>query len=208
MALKPDLDLIHSHLLDVGGRISPELFASIRGVGPISIPGCREQSLCHFLGRSIVGQQLSTKAARSIWNKLEQAAERGGGIPDIFGTASQQEFRECGVSANKMKALQSLYKANEEGLLDSEHLGALDHVARSSQLRSIWGIGQWTCDMASIFYFLCSDIWPEADVSVQRVFRHLAGHSVRDSTSERFSPYRSYLALSMWKCADAVPINQ
>lgn len=207
MASAPNLDIVHSHLLNVGGKVSPELYTSIRGVGPISIPSCRDQNLCYFLGRSIIGQQLSTKAARSIWNKLEQAAEQRVGIPGYFGTASQREFRKCGVSANKMKALRSLYTANKKGILDSEHLGELDHNTRSSQLKSIWGIGQWTCDMASIFYFLCPDIWPETDASVQRTFHHLAGRGAHDSTLNRFSPYRSYLALSMWQFADAVPTN-
>jgi len=154
----------------------------------------------------VIGQQLSTKAARSIWAKVESAASLvGTGIPQFFAKDSIDALRESGVSSNKIKALRCLYAAEREGLLCSQTLRQLDHDTRSQQLLSIWGIGQWTCDMASIFYCRCPDVWPEGDVTVQKAFARLIGRRKAAKAASQFAPCRSYLALSMWQVVDAAP---
>ena len=80
-----------------------------------------------------------------------------------------------------------------------------DAVERAQQLLGMWGIGQWTCDMASIFYFKSPDIWPDGDVTVRKTFSRLIGRRNPTRAAEQFSPYRSYLALSMWEVVDASP---
>ena len=66
-------------------------------------------------------------------------------------------------------------------------------------MSQLWGIGQWTCDIASLFYCREPDMWPEGDVAVQRMFRALIGRRKPDRAAARFAPYRSYLALAMWR---------
>ena len=84
----------------------------------------------------------------------------------------------------------------------------MDAAERSALLLELRGVGQWTVDMASIFYFGDPDIWPAGDLAVARTFRgYLSARQARrmDALVERFAPHRSYLALYMWRIIDAQP---
>ena len=204
MRASHDPELIHTFILGVAAGISAPLYEAVSTTGSLSAPNRGDEGLGCFLARAIVNQQLSNKAARAIWNRVETAASLAGStIPEFFGTDCSEDLRACGVSANKTKALRSLYAAAHEGMLCSESLRELDHEARSRQLLSIWGIGQWTCDMVSIFYFGCPDIWPEGDATVQKTFRGLIGRQDPHKTAKLFAPYRSHLALAMWATNDS-----
>jgi DNA-3-methyladenine glycosylase II len=78
----------------------------------------------------------------------------------------------------------------------------MSHEARSERLREIRGIGQWTCDMTSIFYFGDPDVWPSGDLSVTKEFNRFVGDEQITGVVERFRPYRSYLAVSMYRLRD------
>ena len=179
---------------------------ALRTVGPVSFPDREDKGLAHFLCRAVVGQQLSTKAASSIWARVESAASLAGhDIPQFFHDDCVDALRACGVSGNKIKALRCLRDAERDGLLHGQTLRRLDHDGRSQRLLAIWGVGQWTCDMASIFYCRAADVWPEGDLAVQKTFGRLIGRRKPAKAALRFAPFRSYLALSMWKIVNAVP---
>lgn len=204
--LEPDILKIHAQLLDAARPISAALTDALVLIGPLTFPDREDNGIAHFLCRAIVGQQLSTKAARSIWARIEQAATTSNStIPDCFDPNQAEAIRACGVSANKVRALQSVRAAAERGALCQHTLRALDHQSRSEQLLEIWGVGQWTCDMASIFYCKSPDVWPLGDVTVQKTFAGLIGRRKPTKAAEAFAPYRSYLALAMWRVADATP---
>ena len=81
----------------------------------------------------------------------------------------------------------------------------MDAGAKSKHLQQIWGGGQWTADMALIFFFQEPDVWPEGDISVQKIFQRYVdeGKTALDTNAAQlFSPYRSYLALYMWRIVD------
>jgi DNA-3-methyladenine glycosylase II len=82
---------------------------------------------------------------------------------------------------------------------------AMDHRARSAHLCAIWGIGQWTADMVSIFYRRDEDVWPAGDASVQRIFAKFIGRRQPVKAAQRFAPHRSILALHMWRLLDGPP---
>lgn len=197
---------VHSRFLDIAAGISAPLAEALDAVGPVFFPEREDKGLGHFLSRAVIGQQLSTKAARSIWARVESAALSAGvGIPQYFDDNSVEALRTCGVSSNKIKALRSLQDAERQGLLCSQTLRQLDHDDRSQQLLAIWGLGQWTCDMASIFYCRCPDVWPEGDITVQKTFGRLIGQRKPAKSAIHFAPFRSYLALGMWQIVDAIP---
>jgi DNA-3-methyladenine glycosylase II len=81
----------------------------------------------------------------------------------------------------------------------------MDHLARSEHLAQIHGIGQWTCDMVSLFYCRDPDVWPEGDLAVQRVFARYIGRRKPARAAAVFAPHRSLLALYMWRLVDAIP---
>ncbi len=198
---------IHRRFVGIATDVSAPLAEALETVGPRRFPDRGDQPLASFLARIIVGQQLSTKAARSIWSRVEQAAVDGGiPIPEFFTGERHELLRSCGVSRNKIRALGEIRAAHADGRLGGERLRGLDHAAITQELSSIWGVGQWTCDMAALSYCRCPDVWPRQDVTVQKTFSRLIGPRRKpEKWAARFAPHRSWLALYMWALADAMP---
>jgi DNA-3-methyladenine glycosylase II len=194
---------VHAFLVATAAALSPPLRDALARIGPLWFPNREDRGLAVHLARAIVGQQLSTKAARSIWARIEAAAALADQPLAVFlREQNGAALRACGVSSNKLKALLSIGAAAAEGRLDGTLVRAMDNRGRSAHLRQIWGIGQWTCDMASIFYCHDEDVWPAGDVSVQRTFARFIGPRQLADAAERFAPYRSILALHMWRLLD------
>jgi DNA-3-methyladenine glycosylase II len=195
-------EAVHAVLIDAAAALSPPLRDELARIGPLWFPDREDRGLAVHLARAIVGQQLSTKAARSIWARIEAAASADQPFAMFLREKNSAALRACGVSSNKVKALLSIGSAAAEGRLEAAALCAMDHPARSAHLRQIWGIGQWTCDMAAIFYCHDEDVWPAGDVSVQRTFAKFVAPLRPADAAQRFAPYRSILALYMWRLLD------
>jgi DNA-3-methyladenine glycosylase II len=199
-------DEVHAFFVAAAAGLSASLRNELLRGGPLWFPEREDRGLALHLARAIVGQQLSTKAARSIWARLEAAATAEGEALDGFlREANTLAIRGCGVSGNKARALIGIGSAAAAGRLDAVAVRAMDHPARSAHLRGIWGIGQWTCDMVSIFYCRDPDVWPSGDAAVQRMFATFIGECPPSEAAQHFAPYRSILALHMWRLLDAVP---
>jgi len=202
-----DTAAVHAWFLDTAADIAEPLRAALERVGPAAMPERREVPLAQFLARAVVGQQLSTTAARAIWSRLEAAAaEHGCALPAFCDPERAEILRACGLSRGKIRTLAHLREAEREGTLDGTALGAMTHAERAAELCRIWGVGQWTVDMASIFWCRSPDVWPETDLAVRNTFVGLIGRRRKPSkAAARFAPHRSRLALYMWKVADARP---
>lgn len=197
---------IHDHALSVAEALSSELFQAIERQGAFE-PWTPPQapfpvSLC----RSVAGQQLSVKAAASIWGRVQTLSEHPERLLDAFHTDRREDLRGCGLSGAKVKTLIAIADARREGWLDTESLHAMSAQARSDRLVEIWGVGRWTADMANIFYFGEPDIWPDGDVTARKTLEKLTSRRRKTvRTAARFAPYRSFLARYMWRHADAPP---
>jgi len=175
----------------------------MQDIGPVSLPNRRGNSLSRFLSRVVTGQQLSINAAKSIWRRVEKVTkENESGIPKFFKDSNLHHLRNCGLSKNKALALIEIRKAHEEGNLSPSKLTKMKADERSLQLQKIWGIGQWTADMTSIFYFGEQDVWPNGDVTVMKTFARFNQKEIVCEQAEIFVPYRSFLALYMYEIAD------
>lgn len=201
--------LAYRRFLKTARDVSLPVHAAIARIGRIELPDRRRRGLPWFLARAIVGQQLSTLAARSIWTRVEVAVRaNGGSVPSFFCQRNTRALRQCGISNAKVKALIAIREAHESGMLSVRRLKRLDHAERSEHLQRIWGIGQWTADITSIFFFQDPDVWPEGDVGVHRGLERIIGKRSRKAVlrlASSFSPYRSYLALYMWRVLDGQP---
>lgn len=202
----PDTDA-HERFVATARGIAAPFADALERVGPVALPDRGDAPLGRFLARAVVGQQLSTTAARTIRGRLEQAATAAGhDLPAYAAAVDVEALRACGLSRNKARALAHLAAAERAGELDAVHFRGLGHAEISARLGAIWGIGQWTCDMAAIFWCRCPDVWPETDAAVQRTFRALIGPRRKPAkAAARFAPERSRLAVYMWRVADAVP---
>ena len=196
---------IHHRFLAIAPDLSPSLHDALRRLGPVELPRRDDTPFPEHLARAVAGQQLSVKAARSIWARVE-AAGAGRPLIESFEEGRTEALRACGLSTAKVKTLLAIGEAARAGRLDGEALRALPPAGRAAELTSLWGVGQWTADMANLFWFGEEDIWPDGDVAARKTLTALTSarrKTVR--TAERFAPYRSYLALYMWRWVDARP---
>lgn len=201
-----DAQATHRRFLVLAGDFSPALAADIAAVGPVDWPETREGDIGLFLSRAVIGQQLSTLAAHTIWDRVEAfAGDIGEAVPQVFRPAHVEALRDCGVSGAKVRALLAIREAAGAGQLVEEELRALPGAERNRRLLAIRGVGPWTCDMASIFHFADPDVWPEGDVAVRKTFARYIGRRKPAKTAARFAPERSILALYMWRILDRMP---
>jgi DNA-3-methyladenine glycosylase II len=198
---------IHGQFQAAADRFSPPLATAIARIGPIGYRRRRTRDLGEHLARVIVGQQLSTLAARAIWARVTAAAA-GARVLASCGEAQRDGLRACGLSHAKITALIALRTAETDGLLDVRRLGRLDPVARRTVLTGLKGIGPWSADMVSMFFFRETDIWPLGDLAVRKTFTRFVATQRRydlDGAARLFAPYRSFLALYMWRIANDGP---
>lgn len=178
-------------------------------VGPPEWPGRNPRPLARYLARVVVGQQLSTRAAKTIWERVEGLAKAAGlKVPALALQLPAEQLRACGLSAGKTRSLQGLAEADLAGRLKRQHLGKVSHDERSAALTTLRGIGPWTADMVSLFYFGDHDIWPLGDLSVRNTLaRFVDGQRKYDlaGAATLFAPRRSLLALYLWRIANALP---
>lgn len=197
---------LHRQFIATARRVSPPLERAIARVGRVALPPRNGRSLAWFLARVVTGQQLSTSAARSIWARVEarvRAADSS--MPEFFCAKNARALRRCGLSRAKTRTLIAIRAAHVRGLLTVTRLRRMTHAERAQHLQQIWGIGQWTADMASIFYFGDPDVWPEGDAGVSRGLATIVGRRSKKTLrriADAFSPHRSFLALYMWRTLD------
>lgn len=189
---------IYESFLAIASTLSPKLRSVIAQNGPLSLEPKQDVPFAQQLCRTVVGQQLSLKAAASIWQRLVTSVPVGNELIDYLDGADPLALRSCGLSGAKVKTVGAITRAAKAGQLESAELGRLNHTERTERLTTLWGIGQWTADMMGIFYFGDVDIWPDGDVTARKTLEKLTSKRRKTvCTAARFSPYRSYLALHM-----------
>ena len=186
----------------------PVLAGAIAGAGDAALQPRRDAF--HSLARSIVGQQISVKAAESVWRRLE---ERCGAVrPDAMAGLTEEDLRGCGLSRQKARYLGSLSGHFADGTIDPPALRALDDEAVVETLCKVKGIGRWTAEMFLIFHMLRPDVLPLADLGVQRAIAGLYAEGARQdeaamrAIADAWRPWRSVAVWYLWRSLDAVPV--
>ena len=162
----------------------------------------------HTLLRTIVGQQVSVAAARSMWAKLEAAY---GAPPDLarIGKASDEELRAAGISRQKAGYARSLAELVLSGELDLANLPADDEEA-IALLTRIKGIGRWSAEIYLLFAEGRHDVWPAGDLAVQIQIGKLLGLEQRPTEKhlrelgEAWRPHRGAAAVLAWHSYNSV----
>lgn len=189
---------IHEHFLHVSATVSSALNDAIARVGMIELTPRRDLALPEQLCRAVAGQQLSTKAAETIWGRIIDATAGKPLLPFILNS-EPDVLRSCGLSNAKTKAIYAIADAFISQKMTESALAKMSAEERSKVLTSIWGVGPWTVDMVNMFYFCEADIWPGKDLAVSRGLQSLTSDDADiNAIAERFKPYRSYLAFYMW----------
>ena len=154
------------------------------------------------LMRSIVGQQVSVHAARSIWLRLEALVPTGD--PAVFLALTDEQLRGVGLSNAKMKYGRSLASDIVEGRIDFAKLAELDDTAAIAMLTQAKGIGPWTAEIYLMFAHGRPDIMPGLDLGLVIAAQHLKKLRKRPDAkrllkiAEAWRPWRSAAALLLW----------
>jgi len=163
------------------------------------------------LARSIVGQQISVKAAQSIWNKLEQKV--GGISPERVIQRTALELRECGVTRQKSTYLLDLAHHFTEGNLAEQNWEELNDSEVKNLITRVKGIGPWTAEMFLMFHLLRPDILPVGDVGIQNAMKlHFNENKQMTaqqmiSRAEPWRPWRSVASWYLWRSLDPLPVD-
>lgn len=172
--------------------------------GPISLD--KPTSHFHALCRAIVGQQLSTKAAATIYERLNNwAIQQNGLTPELILKIDLNQLRQLGLSQQKSTYLTALSHAWIEHEAEFAHLDSMDNDAILNALCSIKGIGSWTAQMFLIFTLHRSDVFAPNDLGIKKAmekiydFAMASNEKSREKFALKWSPYRSLACLHLWK---------
>jgi DNA-3-methyladenine glycosylase II len=189
-------------------QIDPK-FAPLIQRRPLCTLGRSEPSETHFesLVSSVISQQLATKAAATIHERLVKQC-KGVITPRKVIKLSDEQLREIGVSGAKSRTIKGIATA---ALDKSIPINEIDQIHDDQEifdaLTSIWGVGRWTVEMFMMFQLGRLDVWPTGDLAVRRGWDII--HKTKEETTakvldvkgEKLRPYRSVFA---WYCYQAV----
>ena len=186
--------------VDSLGEIEPAFAAAVARVG-YPPPRIRERGYATLL-RTILGQQVSVKAADAMWRKLDEAVG-GAGDPALIAAAADETLRAAGLSRQKAAYARSLAEEVSSGRLDFDRLPEDDEAA-IAQLVRVKGIGRWSAEIYLLFAEGRPDIWPAGDLAVQIEIGRILGHDSRPSEklirelAEPRRPQRGAAAICAW----------
>jgi len=163
------------------------------------------------LSRSIVGQQISVKAAQSVWNRLSNRLEAV--TPESLNRCRKPALRACGLSGQKSAYLKDLAGKFLDGTLDAGRWHALEDEALVVELTQVKGIGRWTVEMFLMFYLARPDVLPVGDLGLQRAMRlnYNRGRPLNPARMQKigaaWAPWRSVATWYLWRSLDPVPVE-
>lgn len=181
----------------------------IDDVGPCTLRSQRDRFA--MLARSIISQQISTGAARSIRQRLETLAGADGnaGITATrLAELSPEQLRTAGVSAQKASYLLSLASHVNDGSVNLSQIGRYQDEKVIEQLTAVKGIGVWTAQMFLIFSLGRPDVFPHGDLGVRSAIRDryelddLPDKATSVAIAEKWRPFASVASWYCWRSLD------
>jgi len=165
------------------------------------------------LARAIVGQQLSTTAARSIWEKLQGLFGGRTPTPEELLRRRPQTLRKAGLSNAKVEFLRDLAARVKDGRLDLKRLRRLSDEDVCAELVAVKGIGRWTAEMFLIFHLGRPDVVSSGDLGIRKAVQlaygldELPGPDELDRIAEPWRPHRTLASLYLWRSLSNTPVE-
>jgi DNA-3-methyladenine glycosylase II len=193
-------------------RSDPVLAALVARVGPFTHEPPKMQSPFEVLARAIVYQQLSGKAAATIYGRLKLLTPgRHGFRPANLLALADAQLRGAGLSANKCLALRDLAAKTLDGTVPTlPRLRRLGDEEIIERLTAVRGIGRWTVEMLLMFRLGRPDVLPVDDLGVRKGFMQTYGLAAMPTKieltehAERWRPFRSVGSWYMWRALDSL----
>ncbi|HXZ50387.1 MAG TPA: DNA-3-methyladenine glycosylase 2 family protein [Burkholderiales bacterium] len=163
------------------------------------------------LARAIVGQQISVKAAQTVWDRVLIAV--GQLSPGSATDVGARRLHACGLSRRKVEYLLDLAAHFSCGAIDPERWRAMGDEQVIAELTEVRGIGRWTAEMFLIFNLLRPDVLPLDDLGLRRAVslsyrrgRAVSAGGIR-RIAQAWQPWRSVATWYLWRSLDPVPVE-
>jgi DNA-3-methyladenine glycosylase II len=187
-------------------KADPVLGSIIERVGPYKIQ-YREPTF-QTLVRSIVYQQLSGKAALTIFNRLVAAAKADPLTPEAILRLRPTRMRALGLSKQKMTYIRELARMTRDGIIDFDRYPELEDAAIIEHLTEVKGVGVWTVHMFLIFALRRHDVLPTGDLGVRMAMKKAYGlpdlpkPAEMEKIAAAWKPYCSVASWYLWRSLD------
>jgi DNA-3-methyladenine glycosylase II len=180
---------------------------AIKNLAPCTF-GLEKPTVTHYqsLIRSVIAQQVSTAAAKTISGRLQEKC--GGSITAAkVGSLSLKELQSVGLTGAKVRTISELTDASLSGEINFRKFTHMSDEEIIKELVPLFGIGQWTLEMFLIFHLGRLDVWPVDDLAVRRGWDNLHGNSepikpkALHLLGDQFSGMRSVVAWYCWRAS-------
>ena len=164
------------------------------------------------LARAIVGQQISVKAAQSVWNRVCSCLEQKI-TPEAVVAANRKNLRACGLSDRKTEYIADLAQHFVDGKIHARDWPRMADEEIIAELTDVRGIGRWTAEMFLMFNLLRADVFPLDDLGLQKGMRvaYFKGRKISlqrmKKLGETWRPWRSVATWYLWRSLDPVPVE-
>jgi DNA-3-methyladenine glycosylase II len=161
--------------------------------------------------RAIVGQQISVKAAQSVWERFEACVEEVS--PRVVLKHNPLKLKSCGLSQQKVSYILDLAQHFESGAINPRSFRSLEDVELMNLLCDVRGIGRWTAEMFLIFHLQRPDVWPVQDIGLIRAIEkhYLGGEKASkleiERAGDRWKPWRTVATWYLWRSLDPFPVE-
>ncbi len=161
--------------------------------------------------RAIVGQQLSTKAARTIYLRVLDLFGGTTPSPEQLLEASEEDLRGCGLSGRKTEYVRDLARHVLSGELELDILEELEDEAVIEEIVAVRGLGRWTAEMFLLFHLQRPDVLSGGDLGIRKAIQVEYGLAEMPTPTrvleigEPWRPHRSLASLYLWESLAAVP---
>ncbi len=166
------------------------------------------------LARAITGQQISVKAADTVWQRLNALVQPA---PGTLTGLTVHDLRQCGYSLRKAEYLHDLSRHFNDGALHADRLAQMDDDDVIRHLTGVRGIGRWSAEMFLMFHLQRPDVLPLADIGLQKAVRRhypaldpaLADGNLiaLQSYAECWRPWRTVATWYLWRSLDPVEVS-
>jgi DNA-3-methyladenine glycosylase II len=160
------------------------------------------------LARAICGQQISVKAAQSVWDRVVACC--GAVTPEKVLARKRTELRACGLSDRKTEYIADLAQHFADGRIHSRDWPRMSDEEIIAELTDVRGIGRWTAEMFLMFNLLRPDVFPLDDLGLQkgiRVAYRKTSLNAMKKLGETWRPWRSVATWYLWRSLDPVPVE-
>jgi DNA-3-methyladenine glycosylase II len=197
----------------------PTMAALIERVGEIDLETRlrrREERPADAYGallRAIVGQQLSTKAARTIYGRVLELFDGSTPSPEQLLEAEESDLRGAGLSGRKVEYMRDLASHVIEGELEVDRLGELSDGEAIEEIVAVRGLGLWTAEMFLIFHLERPDVLSGGDLGIRKAVQVEYGLEEMPPPArvieigEPWRPHRSLASLYLWESLANVPVD-